>query len=319
MQINFTPQLVYNNSEYKRENISFKSVYHSKLGKDLLEFISNDVKDVSKEKSLIDTFEQKLVDIAKPSNMVGEGFYGAVYKLDDELLVKISKFVKPILDAIRPGNKTKLKTYYGEPVLEIGNIKVLQNAATTPKSIPAGINGHDLLPDEIMRYYRQIYLKRFSNMPQKAYNALAYDFKVLGRNGKSYDTVNPSNFIADGERIKVVDDIEDRDGRFLSTLAGMMKVFINKYALDQYANYDPEAVHLRRVILTKIILAGERVDLPRGSKLFELEEIDKALAFSDVKEPWHLIEIKLDRIKNYYSNPDERVSRVRKYLRTIML
>lgn len=318
MHINFQTNFNYNKQQpiSKNKKVSFSGV-QSEFSKELKDYALNNIKDATKETNLIEMFKNLLSKVLNPENLKGSGEFGAVYKIDDEFVLKkahnaqmevrsFSLNDNPILD--------KFKTFYGDYVAKFDDIKILKNATITSEPVCAGVKEGLENNWQKMSYYRDVYLKKFAQLPQDAFDDVAADFKTASSMRKSFDTINPNNFIADGDKIKIVDDMVDPNDKFFNSLAGMVKVFLTSFDRNTKAEYDVMAVGSRRNLLRKIILAGEKNELNFGFTMPEKQELNDALALCDIQVPWRDIQADLCNFRRRYPNIDERLKKVNEYI-----
>ncbi len=208
------------------------------------------------------------------SAKLGEGFRGIVYKIDDKYVLKVNKYIKNVDTYPRlPGEDIfkELKSYYGKSVLDFNMwVKVMKNVTSRGKHIQAGIpdmkEAYSTLQDKALIWNTQ-YLPKFAELPQKSYDAVAKDFAALNRvkhNGQfySFDTKNPNNFVLTGKSLRIVDDIDTTNIPEPNTIAGMLRGFLEKMDLDSKAPVGIENAGYRHSLMKKIILAGEKYELP---------------------------------------------------------
>lgn len=297
--------------------------FQNKFIKELDEFIIKSTvdsacqKDKTAIKTLLDQFKAAFCEFTKPENKLGSGEYGIVYKIDDKYALKIPKNEPVTLENCTLDENpvvNNLKTYYGGIVARFGNTKILKNACQSPNPLQAGVKEGLTSHWEGLSYYRDTYLKRFAQLPQTAFDKLAADFKTLGTENKSFDTINPNNFLADGNEIKVIDDLQTPNTKFFNSLAGMMKVFLTSFDRNTPAEFDVMAIGNRRNIMKKIIIAGEKNELKYGSSMEEVQELNEALRLASIDTPWSEIRHELYNIKRRYPNMNERLDKVKEYL-----
>ncbi len=315
MSINFTnnyPQ----NITFQRKNLSFKAT-PAQFSSELKSMISSTKKEPAAQKNLVETFKEILSQITKQENKVGSGEFGAVYKIDDEFVLKTALNKENNLGEFNLNDTSfseKFKTYYGDFVAKIGDFKFLKNAAKTNDSLCAGVKEGIFDSAQKMNYYREVYLNRFSKMPQKAFDEVAQDFKTASEFRKSFDTINPNNFLADGENIRILDDLQTPDDKFFNSFAGMVKVFLTSFDRNTKAEYDVLAVGSRRNLLRKIILASEKNELRFGASSAEREEINHALNLCDIQTPWREIQSDLCDMRRKYPDMSERLKKINEYM-----
>lgn len=285
------------------------------LGKELDEFVStNQPKELSL--SLFKKLRNAIPKLQKEERLIGEGNHGKVYRINNRFVVKVIPENAETYSHASLPKDIKLQTYYGRPVIDLGNIKILYNAAVSENPICAGVPKHLAYTDK-MFYCRNVTLPKFAELPQKAYDKLAEDFAILRQANRSFDTINPNNFIADGNEIKVVDELEYPDINFKNSLAGMLKAMINKYDVHNRAEFDAFAVGPRRTIIEKIFIAGEKANLPYGNSTEEIVEIEKALILGNIYVPWSEIQKDLKQIRKMYPKIEDRVLKISEYFQNI--
>lgn len=318
MRINsFTPQTnFYLQTNSEKNNIAFCGV-PTQFSKELKNYVSGLNTEKTVENNLIKMFKEMIPKIVKPENFQGAGEYGAVYKIDDEFVIKKLHKQKDDISGFELNENPllkKFKTFYGEYVAKVNGVKILKNAATSGDTVNAGVKDGLEHMWEKMNYYRDIYLKRFTALPQEAFDDVASDFKTVYSMNRSFDTINPNNFIADGKRIKILDDLVTPNDKFFNSLAGMVKVFITSLDRNTRADFDVLAVGSRRNLLRKIILAGEKNELNFGSSMAEKEELNHALALCDIQTPWRDVQADLCNLRRRYPNMGERLKKVDEYI-----
>ena len=289
----------------------------SRFSQELQTYISNSVKSEEAEQKLIETFKNTLSQCITPENKIGSGKFGSVYRIDDEFVLKTPNNENIEADKVSFEDNPiigQLKTYYGNIIAKFGNIKILKNAAATSSTLPAGVKEELLERSQKMNYYREVYLQRFSRLPQKAFDDIAADFKTLGKERKSFDTINPNNFIADGDSIRIVDDIQIPDDKMFNSLAGLVKVLLTSYDRNTKAEFDILAVGARRTILRKLILAGEKCKLDFGHTPAERKELNDALELCSIQTPWRDVQADLCEIRRLFPDETERLAKINQYI-----
>ena len=288
-----------------------------KFTQELKNYLASSTKNSDNAAQLTRTLTESLDEFISQQNHIGSGNYGNVYKIDDEFVLKIPKNTE-----LKPEEVTlnenplvqKLKTYYGDFIAKFGNITIMRNAKTSTNHMQAGVREDITDPWQKISYYRDTYLKRFNELPQEAFDDIAQDFKTLSKERKSFDTINPNNFLADGNTIKIVDDIQTPNEQFFNSLAGMMKVFLTTFDKNTGAEYDLLAIGGRRALLKKIILAGEKHELNFGSTMLEKDELNLAVRLCDYQTPWREIQSDLCEMRRRYPIIEERLKKVNEYL-----
>ena len=253
------------NSIQSNNNVNFYG-YKTKFSKNLERFIAK------KRPSEYDSFELKneMADLldsrVKDKYFLGEGRSNKAYRIDDYYILRFNKYRRPYVSkpVKEPASEDKgLKTYFGDILVHLGNIKIVKNATSGKKdTLEAGIP-YCILTSGDMEL-KNAAIKRcvseFVKLPQSAYDKVAKDFNTLNQNSKGYhrkfDCQNPNNFIKVGKQIRIVDDIEDGFGAH--DAADMLNVFIREY--DTKVN-DKETINQRKQIFSKCIIASVKNDL----------------------------------------------------------
>ena len=291
--------------------------YKSDFSKKLNKYLADSIHDTTEEQNIIDCFEKTLEKNLSENNIKGRGFHGVVYGIDDDYVFKIENQTVPKPDKISVIIDTalnSLKSYYGNVIAKIGNIEIMRNAARTENSLPAGLPMKQMSKSEKLEYYNNVYLKRFSEIPQSSYDKIAQDFKTLNSLGKQFDTINPNNFTADGDEIKIVDKITDTNQHNPNTLAKLFKVFINSYDANNTAAFDILAVQRRKNLLKKIILAAEKSELPYYCDLADRQELNLAMHLCDYPGGFSDIQRTLTDYRRKYSDINTRLQKISEFL-----
>lgn len=321
--MNISP-IAFNTTQYKKPEFTG---YYSKFSKTLDTAILPNSK-VTKEdaRNLIDMVCEFIKNRLKPTNILGEGHFGKVYRIDDKYVLK-ENIAEPRLNLdFTPVKKPKfndLKTYYGEPVAYFSNIKILKNVSSNSKHTPVGIpiNMHRIaLPEDLLGYYENYLLPKTAELPQKAFDAIAKDMDTLNKKGRglrnyTFDYLNPNNFVIVGKSIRITDEIAETLPPKPNTAANLLNVFIENTSLNDKAEYSILAEGNRRTLLKKIVLAAMKSNLALGDKGRNLETWDYVLIdLCDLKvDPKEF----LGTLKSISANAPtakNRVERANKYL-----
>ena len=150
--------------------------------------------------------------------ILGEGMQAKVVKIDSKYVMRSSP--NSIIGDFNniyfeESPWCKLKNYYGDCVAKLGDVEILKNVSKTGTHLPAGVPKKMIdtsTPEECRKYYENVYLPKFANLPQKAYDNVAQDCSKLnlyydGESWYRFDVINPNNFVAVGKKIKIVDNI----------------------------------------------------------------------------------------------------------------
>ena len=307
--------------------------YKSVFGKKLEKALASPKTTRQSASRLLDDFADMYHKRVRMNNKIGSGFYGTVYKIDDNYVLKRgNERLVPEFGGIEIVRKLKfghLKHYFGEAIAKIYNnngedMAILKNVYSKGKSIPVGIPdgfGNVHTKDECLEYYNKIYLPKFAKLPQRSFDGIAKDFAQLNKmctTKRSYffDFLNPNNFVLCGKTIRILDEINIDEVKTKNCVTDMLDVFINRMDMDKYAVFDEELISLRKELAKKIILAGARhkvpmcydtTDLPSWAKTFYdllgMEDINVGIITEDI-----------DNIVSLYNKPKQRVEIVKQYL-----
>lgn len=291
--------------------------YKCDFSKKLEAYITKGIKNETEEKNLIDTFTRIMPEKITPENIIGKGFHGIVYGLDDDYVFKVEQFSFPNIgkDLLIGDNiLQKLKTYYGSAIAKIGDIKIMKNAFKTKDVLEAGLPDRLMSISEKKDYYNNVYLRRFAALPQSSYDRIAQDFKTLNSIGKEFDTINPNNFSVDGDEIKIIDEITNTEVRNPNNLAKLLRVFTNSYDANQAADFDNFAVQNRKVLFKKLILASEKAGLPFSSSLDDCKELEMAMNLCDYKVNFSEIKRTLTEYRRIYPDMNIRLQKISEFL-----
>lgn len=309
------------NNTYRKP--SFCGYTRTKFGRSIDEFVSANSNEAEKIKTLTNLFHQFLGKSQK--NELGEGYRANVYKIDDKYVLKIDKTANIYSPILNPSHEKtslfkNLKAYFGGSVMSFNNgIKVLKNVSSNGEQLPAGIKIHFKSPmplSEKITTWNTKYLPKFSNLPQKAYDQIAKDFSNLNKvtsGGYSYefDTINPNNFILVGNSIRIVDDVNETLQKNPNGVAGLLRVFLEMMDTDTQAPKDLMNMGMRHSLLKKIILAGEKYELPLVTKQKDLRTWQYVL--EDTCDSRNLLD-KLKKYRQIYPDMNIRLEKVKQLL-----
>ena len=268
---------------------------------------------------------------------IGSGFYGTVYKIDDCYVLKRgNENLEPEfggIEIIRKRKFTHLKHYFGEAIAKIFNnngedMTILRNVYSKGKTIPVGIpDGYQSThtKDECVKYYNEIYLPKFTTLPQKSFDGIAEDFAQLNKmctKNKSYffDFLNPNNFVLCGKTLRILDEINVDNIKTRNCVTDMLDIFINRMDLDKNAVFNDKLVPLRKELIKKLIIAGAKHKVPMCvntsdlsswaksfNELLGMKNLDVAIITNDI-----------DNIVQHYKSPKNRIKIVKQYLEEIV-
>lgn len=268
----------YRSNSRDKDCSPFFGYTRTKLGKEIDVFIG--LKDPSHEQKSelfckLTKFAKQLQESIKEP--IGEGFKGVVYKVDDKYVLKTGKRGASFNGgsiSIEKIPYDELKTYYGRPLLKFSNeLQVLRNVSSAGGHFPVGVP-YKMPFDSSMQmklYWNKQCLPRYAALPQKSFDALARDFAVLNNYGGEcnnyiFDVTNPNNFVIAGKStLRIVDEIDIVRAPRKNTVAALISPFLESMSLAVIVPNSAENSELRKQLLKKIILAGEKYDLPYTS------------------------------------------------------
>ena len=186
--------------------------------------------------------------------------------------------------------------------------------------------------NNVKKIYEEERLPKLAALPQKAFDAIARDFKTLnqiedGGYSYSFTTSDPCNFIISDKSIKIVGKINknyflNRHGENVqkfSTLADMLAPFLCEYHAGGHVHYKPvyneNLVDTRKGLLTKCIIASEKEELPLEFNNYEIKIIDTALQLSGFGISGKNLINKLNNFRERFPDLKERLEIVSKYLK----
>lgn len=281
-------------------------------------FIKKESISEKEEKNLITYFTDKLNEWIS-GGIFGSGEHNTIYRIEDgKYLLKVPRNAKPNIDKITiEQNETakSLKTYRGHTVANFGNVSILKNAGRDKDLIPAGYAGTSNNMHEMIKYYNEVYLPKFSSLPQSSFDDVAADFAMLNKSNYTFDTINPNNFQARSDgKIVVLDDLEKSGEYKPNSLSKLFRVFTNSITHDVQAEYDLLAVGNRRNLFKKIILASEKNELPYGSSMSDREELNLAMRLCNFEEPFSEVQRTLTDYRRKYPDINTRLLKINEYI-----
>lgn len=277
--------------------------------------------------NLIDKLRLAIKEIIKPENFMGRGFYGTVYRIDKDFVMKIKNYAKPSLETsdlvIKKGKNIfkNLKTYYGEEVLQIGDLKILRNLG---KHTPAGVPPEKLKDlkslEEIYKYYQKEYLPLFAKVPQKSYDAVAEDFARLNKMKYSageyctFDSKNPGNILLAGDELKLTDEINSINMSDTNSVGKLMELMLYKISsLDSIRSYGDNTEEAKQ-ILRKILIASEKANLPYDTRERDRVVWDGVFKNAEINEDVDDFIQNLEIIRGRNPRLSKRIPEVEKYV-----
>ena len=286
----------------KKQSVNFKG-YTTLFSKELDKVLKNGRPQWKQEQKLVNLLNEVMGRKIKSANLIGEGHYGRVYKLDSKYVLKVldkEQIFSGMLTGLSRGKFKNLKTYYGEHIAEFEDVYVLKNLSPHSLHMPVGVPqkfSKVYSQKDCENYYAKVYLPLFAKIPQKSYNAIAKDCKELNKmsNGEyflNFDYCNPNNFVLYGKSLRITDDIYNTSLENPNTAADLLEVFLDKMSRTETApNLDDQnALYYRREILKKLVIAANNCKLPLGDNI------------SCCEGEWKYILNKICKIKSLHFN-----------------
>lgn len=266
----------------------FSGYTRTVLGRAIDEYVKTPTPTVEMTEKLLEKVKKFLAG-GKEGKALGAGFRGRVFKIDDKYVLKTDNGAEcyeletPKIASVP--NLRDLKSYFGAPVLSFNRFcRVLRNVSSDGKHMCAGIPSSKeknlIFQGQKAQYWNEEYLPRFSELPQKSFDALAKDFyelNLLGKQGQylAFDTKNPNNIVLVGKNtLRIVDDLDKTYSPNQNTTAGLLNLLVNKMDLDYNAPKDLTNIAQRCTLIKKIILAGEKNNLPLMNTHFDCVILD---------------------------------------------
>lgn len=223
---------------------------------------------------LKDTLVKSRKKITKKHRLLGQGWRGQVYQIDEKYALKTPSFFRQgfKIPFFNKEFQPHLKCYYGDQIATFGDYGILRNIGKhTPIGIPHAMsNSKTTLYTEINRYYEEKFLPMFASLPQKAFDDVAKDCQTLNlledkNTGLRYifDFANPNNFVIKGKKILITDDIICAEN-VNNTTADLLRAMINYREFGVQNKHNEKTTPYFREIFKKIVLAGVKEGLPLG-------------------------------------------------------
>lgn len=291
-----------NNINTKHYTPSFQAYYKSSFSRQLENFISSG----KGEKELVNSFKKVLEQ--KESNVLGQGAYGKVSKIDDYYVFKTYFDIKPEVNKVTINNNNKfrnIKNYYGGFVVKIGNIKLLRNVSGDRHNFVSMARSKS---DGIAAYNYS--LNEFSTLPQKAFDNLARDFDMLNNIHEpnlhyKFDTNNPNNFIKVGKSIRIVDEVDWVPNSKPNDIFSFLRIFIQQGGDSR----------LKKSILKKCLLASEKYKLPMDDIYQYMPSMmDNILEMAKINRPFGELYYKLSELRNSGLKENVRMQKAKEYI-----
>ena len=280
---------------------------------------------------LIDRICKAIPTTLIPEKFLGLGTHKLVYSITRKYAARVST------SEINPnalGNDLKfgqgifkkLRYYFGEPVVELGDFQILKNLG---KHIPAGIPEHKIPKmslNEQIKYYITKYLPAYSKLPQIAYDDLAKDIEKLNqiKLGEhrfcTFDSLNPNNIVTKNSHLFIVDEIYTLyDKPYGNTTAKLFEVLINRMHKSQDSPVLSKCTNLYRKIFAKTILAAEKTEMIHADTNSDYKNWEKALQRCAISTPAYEVIENLERIHNENKDVIKRNTKVKSYLNKLFV
>lgn len=292
----------------------------SKLSKFLDDVVANphnlELINQSKKFDLDVIFHSRL----NAKNSLGDGRFSWVFKLDDKYVVKFPKnesFDLRKFEVNDDNRFKKLTKWYGETIAWVGNTRILKNANPVgAKATPAGV-------PEWEKYSlttEKKYIEKCANLPQKAFDDVAENLKILNgiknpddpKRSYFFDPKNPNNFLLSDYDIKIVDDLEFLYGDDFNDLGLMLTPLIAKSQTNKPAEFVKELIEPRRIILKNCLSACEKNKLPMPYDF--IDGVTHSFMLIDKKGKWYLVKNKIKELRTQIpDNHEERAELLVKY------
>lgn len=307
---------------------SFKG-YRTSFSKELDVVLQKGYANKKQKISLVNKLQKIIETKLNPHNLIGEGNYGQIYKIDSKYVLKRITRSITYVHTMNPLKKAvfgNLKTYYGEPVAEFFDIKILKNLSPNKHQIPVGIPkrfSKVYSDQDCKKYYETVYLPLFSSLPQKSFDAIAKDCNTLNKKKKggyyyAFDFINPNNIVLTGKTLRIADDITKVSIPNPNSTADLLYVFLQRMSLKSSATYSKQALSYRQELFKKIVLASAKNNLalgniPYGAKIWQVVANNLCRANDDYKT----IIKTLNTIQKTATSPQKRVNETKKYLENL--
>lgn len=281
--------------------------------------------------NLIEKLRLAIKEIIKPENFMGKGFFSTIYRIDDKYVMKIKNHSYPEIElnetTVQKGkeNFKNLQTYYGEKILQIGQLSILRNLGQhTPAGIPDSSLRNMKTPEEVYNFYQTKYLPLFANVPQESYDAVASDFAKLNQirdvNGDYYafDSKNPGNIVLSGNKLKLVDEFDKTEISNENTVGKLMELLLYKVSTHSVIKNYGEHINDAKQILRKILIASEKANLPYDTRERDRVVWDGVFKNAEINEDVDDFIQNLEIIRGRNPIISKRLPKVEKYVDSII-
>lgn len=280
---------------------------------------------------LLDMFKKAYSELVKPERFLGSGFFGNVYAIDNNFVAKIRKNARNVSDFINGEFKLgknifkDLHTYYGEPLVKIGQVSILKNAGRhIPVGVPSNIVKKMESLEECEKYYQENYLPIFAKVPQESYDNLIKDISKLNKMKSSegeyyfFDSQNPGNIVLSDNKLLLIDEIDSCN--YISdnnSVGKILEVMLYKLTLYRPVTSYGNNVDDAREILRKIIIASEKAELPYDTRCFDENVWRLVLYNSNIKMDVNDFIMNLELIRRRNPDLSKRIPKVEEFLNSV--
>lgn len=221
---------------------------------------------------LLRLFKTVKSNIKNKNKLLGKGYKGNVYEIDSQYALKIPTHFRQGINipVFIQNSFSSLKSYFGNKIAIMGDYSILKNIGKhIPIGIPLSMSSKDRV-EEANIYYDEVFLPKFANLPQKAFDNIAEDCNTLNNLKDnvqdlkySFDYMNPNNFVIKNNKILILDDIVC-DINASNTISDLFKAMLCYKEFGVQNSKNKTNLENYRKIYKKIILAGIKKDLPLG-------------------------------------------------------
>ena len=305
---------------------------HSRQIQTQISRVIRNPEDTNLNRELAETIKKGAASIFRPEKFIEEGTHNAVYRITRKYAARIPRKSEidpqelPAYVSFGKGIFSALKSYFGEPILELGRLQILKNIGSHR---PAGVPEHLIKyfnKNKIQRYYLNTYLPHFAHIPQSSYDTLAKDINKLNeitlgtRRFCLFDSLNPNNIVAKRGSLYLVDEIDTHcDRSYSNTTAKLFEVFINRATKDMDAPFAGDKLPLVRKIFKKVVLASSNANLLHANSKWDFMNWQKALKKCCIKNDAAEVINSLENIETRYSKPDEKRRKVKAYIDSLFV
>ena len=229
-------------------------------------FISKTDNALKEEQNLIQLIIKFAKKIFQPENFIGSGSKNKVYDMGKYVFRIPNETSEQSLNLSgrisKNSNLLNIDSYYGETLLQIGDIKILKNIGKhTSCGVPYSFI-RNMTKEEVYNYYFEKYFLKASQLPQSSFDKFAQDVKKI-KYPNTIDFQNPNNTaITKDNKIVLTDDLL-KYNKYCgeNSTAKLLRIFMLDAGLNIYTPVFEKYLNEARTLFKKIILAGEKAGL----------------------------------------------------------